>query len=302
MGRKGARKVGITMAERVRAVEGGVPRQIRKHAFLVPWTAPAAAPDDAVSITGSAATGPAVPRPGYKSARRVCNQNGLDIIYSVKGVGFVDTGERWRVSGDAMSTAQVTLAEALGQPLPDEVSRWTSVRKTGWTRGGDLHLACPRCNRSVDWFDWWHPDAVKVKNSYVVWCPVDGVVNRDLAGTRDRPLADLLAARRVLDSRVWAGEVDRDKPYWIYAIDLLDAAGEVYVGKSIYSPEDRRRQHEEGERAARVFKKGARPGDLRTDLPPLPVLTSNRSALAAERWVAAHFEYRGLKVHGDGRR
>lgn len=83
--------------------------------------------------------------------------------------------------------------------------------------------------------------------------------------------------------------------------DLLETRAEVYVGMSIYSPEGRPRQHEEGEHAVRAFRNG-RLGGLRADLPPLPPLMSNRAAPVAERWVGAHYEHRGFKVHGDGGR
>ncbi len=113
------------------------------------------------------------------------------------------------------------------------------------------------------------------------------------------PMAD--GRRSLSDHDAYVVEIGSPHPWSVYVIDVLGLGpNEVYVGQSWFRPAERRRQHADGIRPARVFKReGVTVGELRPELlPKLPPLLTEEDALLAERTVAELLRAQGYTVHG----
>ena len=192
--------------------------------------------------------------------------------------------------------------------MRDSPVSWTTAGRPGWRAGGPLGVVCQRtdradavCGAHLEWLDWWHPAAPRMRNSAYVYCPVHGQV----AAAHVRALREVIDARRLLDSLVWAIPATVGKHH-IYAFDVLGVGRPViYVGETAKRITERHEQHcsPDHQPKAQVLKPhGRSAGPLRQDLVPwLPPLGSQATAHAAERFVAATLQYRGLEIAGDGR-
>lgn len=289
------------MAERMRIVSNGPPPQIQKYAFLVPWTKPSKIEVprqikiELVHVKDSGAS-MALPCSTRGEARKVCNQNRLDYFWSGGGVEFIDCKELFGPT-TPVCESRSSLAD-LVDIGPDGCTLPESASAGGWVEGGPLGARCPTCHDPARWFDWWTAGAHGDPASFVVWCDKHRNITHLL--TEDG-LADLVTARRVLDSRLWAAGVVGAQYGSVYAIDVLGVMNGIYVGQSIHPPVVRWKQHLDGVHTAKVFKHPDKSvGRLREDLPPQPTISRQRVALAAERWTAAVFERDGYVVYGDG--
>ena len=178
---------------------------------------------------------------------------------------------------------------------------WTSIRRPGWTWGDPLALSCDHCERDLRWVDWWHADAVRLRNNSLVFCPDHGgsVTHHD--GKR---LAPLVRARQQLASCVYPSKENGPR-YAVYAYELLGLGRRaLYVGETTKTVDDRYAEHVAGTKAPRVVRGGAGTvGPLRQDLVgDLPALGQRAASLAAQHWVHLSLQHRGYKVYGDGKR
>lgn len=300
---KQPRKRGLTMAERLLVVAEGVPAEALNHTALMPCIGQTARRRGA---TGNLVELKRHPRathalelaPGREAQTAL--DHGVWYYWANAQVKFDDTSGtiRGKTPDERANTSgRGALTTLLDERELTDVTRWTSINRPGWTLGGDLAITCPHCDGRLRWFDWWHSDAVSRRNTYVIACATHGVVNKSLPPSR----RELINARRVLDSRLWAAK-KMDSSKHIYAFDVLGLGPKsVYVGQTGKTVDERMEEHRAGVRPVHVIKKGGEVGPLRRDLPHLPALPTIRTALAAERWVAAHYEYRGFTVYGDGR-
>ena len=184
---------------------------------------------------------------------------------------------------------------------PCRLPRWTSVDSPGWKLGGPLGLACERCTRQLQWADWWHAGAARMRNNAFVFCPEHG---GPVTHHRDKKLQLLIWARQQLDSSVHPTSKSPSR-YEVYAFDVLGLGRpSVYVGETAKSVEERYAEHGRGVRSPRIIRGGrGEVGPLRPDLvADLPALTSKTAALSAQHWVHASLQHRGFAVYGDGRR
>lgn len=215
----------------------------------------------------------------------------------------------------AAETRDADAVAALFGPRLDELDivrdspvTWTTARRPGWRAGGPLGVVCPRtdradavCGAHLAWLDWWHPAAPRMRNSAYVYCPVHGQVS----ATHVRALREVIDARRLLDSLVWASPATVGT-HNIYAFEVLGVGRPViYVGETTKRITERHKQHcsPDHQPKAQVLKPhGRSAGPLRQDLVHwLPPLGTQATARAAERFVAATLQYRGLEIAGDGR-
>ncbi|WP_123919705.1 hypothetical protein [Georgenia muralis] len=215
----------------------------------------------------------------------------------------------------AAETRDADAAAALFGPTLDELDMvheapvsWTTARRPGWRAGGSLGVCCPRpgpgdavCGAHLEWLDWWHPAATRMRNSAYVYCAVHG----QASATHVRTMREVIDARRLLDSLVWAHPATVGS-HRIYAFDVQGVGRPViYVGETTKRITERHGQHcsPDHQPKAQVLKPhGRSAGPLRQDLVPwLPPLGSQATARAAERFVAATLQYRGLEIAGDGR-
>jgi len=107
--------------------------------------------------------------------------------------------------------------------------------------------------------------------------------------------------RSLSDHDAYVVEIALPHRWNVYVIDVRGLGPkQLYVGQTWFAPAERRRQHADGFRAARILKReGVEVGELRPELlPNLPPLLTQEDALLAERTVAELLRAQGYTVHG----
>jgi hypothetical protein len=205
-----------------------------------------------------------------------------------------DEVDRLAVAGGDVLTALLKKKRSVTEG-ESPLSSWTAADRRGWVSGGPLGGACDTCTVDLEWYDWQHEQAPSMTNSWYAFCPAHGAVFK---GDRRR-LVPLIHARRQLDSALRAGSTAGVRSCYVFEIKGLDP-DTFYVGQTTKTPTQRRREHREGIRTARVLRKpGVSVGPLRQNLlPTLPELHGEGAALAAEQWVATVLRHQGKVIHG----
>lgn len=202
-----------------------------------------------------------------------------------------------------------SLARRIGPELPavDAVPAfaadlgWATAALPGWGPGGPLHLDCPMHGAPLTHWRCDHASAVGRKRRFLVACPE---CTADDVRRLGRRLGGLLAARAALDAEL-AEPTASGSTHRVYVVEILSGDGEpgFYVGQTTRPVEERIAQHRtSGPGAARVFRRGARPGQLRPDLIAEEwVLPTRSAALAAEALTHLRIEvlHPEADVHGD---
>lgn len=307
---------GLTLAQRLLAASD-IDRVGRKRPYLVPLIAGSErrhklVPEVVTPVSSSGLALRSVALQSRERALEVAKVLQVDVVVTADSTEFVDR----QLPKDTPDEMARTFGESLVDQLPSRaigsILTWSSINRPGWRQGGELSLTCNRCSSPLTWWDWNHPLAPRgydrslytpvfpqSSRHFTIFCPTHG--GQVIHMQRTDGFMDLMNARRVLDSLLWAK--GGTKSNWqVYAFELHGLDGKhVYVGQTSKSVDERMEAHADPERAVHIVKRGATVGPL-LPIPVLPPLTHLRTALAAERWVAAHFEFRGYEVHGDGRR